>query len=476
MPFAFIAQNIKKSKKVKSSYLSYPKVDVSKVDISTMKVDFCADEMTFLEKNVKKTTGLCKVKGASVTEAKAIDVFYYKINVLNPVSYIKVSNANNEIVFMEKTSGAEKGAVDFGMKNCYWMESILKSAYEKEDRSFESERQKASSKSAMGNAQDFIDAALFFTYVPHELVVYSVKSKEYDYSDINTASEVAQEAFKGLKDDAENQAAQGKLNEALSLWEKALEESTPKVKDSRVNKKVTKALAENIAIAYMYLREYDKAQKVLSTAMVLEKNITTPSTDRRKVLLSKITDLKKGYEINKTATINLTKVKVNVINKPSADFPQFVEEFKIHGEAEKAEDASKLKEEHESGLADGSINPYQQYVVPVVTGNSLTLPNLSAKMMKLPAGNKLEKFPEEVLDLDVAVLILKGNNIKSIPASIVKLKDLKKLDLTKNQLISLPLELGELKKLKKLILKGNSIPQDDIDKIQSLLPGCAIKL
>ena len=59
-PFAFIAQNIKKSKKVKTSFLSYPKVDVTNVDISTMKVDFCAGDMTFLEKNPHPRAHLTK--------------------------------------------------------------------------------------------------------------------------------------------------------------------------------------------------------------------------------------------------------------------------------------------------------------------------------------------------------------------------------------------------------------------------------
>jgi hypothetical protein len=226
----------------------------------------------------------------------------------------------------------------------------------------------------------------------------------------------------------------------------------------------------------MYLREYDKAQEAIGKAIVFDNNTTSPATERRKELLATIRDLKKGYEINKTATIDLKKVKVNTVNKPLSDFPQFEEEFKIHGKAERAEEVKKNKEEHEEGLADGSINPYQQYVIPVVTGNTLTLPDLSARMMKLPAGDKLDEFPKEVLDLDIAVLILRGNKIKTIPANIVKLKDLKKLDLTKNQLTSLPVELGELKNLKKLILKGNSIPQDEIDKIQLLLPDCTIKL
>ncbi|MDB4534583.1 leucine-rich repeat domain-containing protein, partial [Vicingaceae bacterium] len=223
--------------------------------------------------------------------------------------------------------------------------------------------------------------------------------------------------------------------------------------------------------------EYDKAEKVIAKAIVFDKNTTSPATERREGLLATIKDLKIGYELNESATIDLNKVQVKAVNKPLSDFPQFEADFKIHGDAEKAADLNKDKEEFESGVADGSINPYQQYVIPVVTGSSLTLPDLKAKMMGQPAGNKLNEFPKEVLDLDIAVLVLRGNNINSIPANITKLKELKKLDLSNNQLTSLPVGVfAELKDLKKLILKGNSIPQEQVDKIQLLLPNCNIKM
>jgi hypothetical protein len=474
-PILVGAQSIKKTK-VNSSYISYPKIDVKDIDLSALKVEFCSGNMAFLDKKVLKTTNVCNVKGGSILDAKSIDVFYYKINVNKPTSYIKLSNQDNEIAYIEKASSLEKGFVEFGKNECYWADMVLKSAYKKQGIQFEITSVEEDKTVGLENAKNYINNALFFTYVPHELFVFSLKSKNHDYSDINDASDNAAKALEELKNNVDNKTAQDNLRNAVTVWNKALAESDSKDKKAKINKKVTIAISENIATVNMYLREYDKAKKVLINALSLEKNVTTPAKVRRESLLSTIVDLKKRYDVNKEAEINLKKEEVNVISVPSSELTKFETDYKSYQNKSLAEDIKDNNEDYEKDVADGSVNPYKKYVVEAVNGNTLILPNLGAKLMKLPAGDKLDEFPLEVLELDIANLILKGNNIKSIPASISRLEGLKKLDLSKNNLTSLPIELGELKNLKRLTLKGNDIPQSDIDKIQNLLPDCKIKL
>jgi GTPase SAR1 family protein len=55
------------------------------------------------------------------------------------------------------------------------------------------------------------------------------------------------------------------------------------------------------------------------------------------------------------------------------------------------------------------------------------------------------------------MLILSGNQLKTLPAEIGKLKNLTALDLSNNQLTSLPAEIGELKNLTELYLSGNQL-------------------
>jgi tetratricopeptide (TPR) repeat protein len=475
-PLLIFSQNLKKEK-VKTSFLSYPKIDVKNMDPSTLQVDFCTGTIKYLNKSAKKTTTACKPKGGSIKDAKALEVFYYHFNTLIPASYLKISNSKGEIQLIEQINKADKSFEEFGKKKCYWVESILKSAYDKNKASFESKNQKEFVKLKVKKAEDYLAGALFFSYVPHSIEVLYPKDKNQDYTDLEKAASIAAEGYEELKDNADNKAAQSKLRQAISIWEKALTESTPDLKKSRINKKVTLAISENTGRAYMYLMEFDKALEIIKKALNLEKNFSNNATQRRESLLSYIKENKKGYDLNKDTPVNLDATKIMIKQHPSSEIASFTEAYKKFGYAEKVEEAAANKEEYDKAVESGEINPYQKFVMETSFGKQLTLPDLTAKMMKEPAGEKLSELPEDVTKLtDLSILILRGNNLKVLPASIGKLTNLKKLVLVNNQLTTLPDEIGELKELKNLNLKGNNIPAKEISKIKSLLPNCKIKL
>lgn len=58
---------------------------------------------------------------------------------------------------------------------------------------------------------------------------------------------------------------------------------------------------------------------------------------------------------------------------------------------------------------------------------------------------------------NLEILILSGNNLSSLPESIVNLEKLEVLDLSKNKFINIPLSISGLKNLKELILYSNKI-------------------
>jgi len=476
LPLLIIALLIFVAQKIKSSFLSYPIIDAANVDVNTVKVDFCSGDMKFMSKSTKKTTNACKVKGGSIKDAKAIEVFYYNFTVLSPVSYVKISDSNGDVKFMEKVTDSEKSYVDFGKKKCYWAEPVLESAYKKEKSKFEGNSNKNNLKSSIKSANKFIDAALFFTYVPQEFGVFYVKSKDHDYSDLEKASAIAAEGYGGIKNNAESKEAQSKLKQAISMWEKALAESTPDDKKSRINKKVTLHISENLGRAYMYLMDFDNAQKAIGGALKLEQNFTNNGTTRRKALLAEIRKYKKGYELNKETPINLDAVKVNITTHPSSEIASFTDDYKKYGNAALVEEIKTSKEEYNKAVESGEVNPYQRYVIVATTGTQLTLPDLASKLAKEPAGEKLDELPEDVTKLtELTILILRGNNLKTLPASIGNLTGLKKLVLVNNQLTSLPDEIGNLKSLKNLNIKGNNIPANEVARIQALIPNCKIK-
>jgi len=470
-PAFFTAQNIKKEK-IKSSFLSYPKINMTGIDVATLKAEFCTGDIKIVSQNVKKGSNACKAAGG---KAQVIEIFYYQLGVMKPVSFLRISDNSGNIKYVKQTTFTKAGSIDFGKKKCYWTEGVLKSAYEKERVSFQEDSQKEEAKEAMKVAKDFLNSALSFTYVDEEIEVFFVKDKSDLYADLEKAATIASEGYASLKDNYSDNGGQAKLKEAIAIWEKAMTESTPDLKDSRINKKVTMHLAENLGFAYMHLMDFEKAQEVVKAALDLQKNVSDNGTVRRKVLLNDILSYKKAYQLNKDLPVKITTVKVPFTSKPKSEIQQFVDDNKKYGVAEAMEDAQASNEEYEKGVESGEINKYQKFVVDIAGGKMITLPDLAAKMTKTEGGEKLDEFPEEITTLsDITTLILRGNNLKSIPASIGNMTNLKKLVLTNNQLKSLPEEISELKELKTLNLKGNPIPVSEQSKIQGLLPDCKI--
>lgn len=471
-PLLFIAQNRKKEK-VKSSFLSYPKIDMNGIDVSNLKADFCSGDMKIMNEQVRKGSNACKAKGG---KAQVIEIYYYQFGIMKPHSYLRISDKAGNIKYIKQTTRPEKGTIDFGKKKCYWAEPVLKSAYKKEQANFIQKSEKALGKEGLKIAKDFLNGALTFTYVQEDIEVYYFKDKDHDYSDLEKAASIAKSGFEDLKDNYNDKTAQSKLTQAISIWEKALSESDPSNRNARINKKVSMTIGENLGKAYMYLLNFDKAGEAVKAALDLQKNVSDNGTIRRKALLAQIYELKKGYDLNKGLAVNIKPVKMGITIKPKSEIQSFMEDNKKYGQTELSDDKKIEKEEYEKGVASGEINPYQKYVAIITGGSQLTLPDLASKITKEPAGEKLDEFPEEITELtDLTHLILRGNNLKSIPPSIGKMTNLKKLVLVNNQLSTLPDEIGNLTNLKTLVLKGNSFSAAEVAKIQKMLPNCKIK-
>jgi hypothetical protein len=93
--------------------------------------------------------------------------------------------------------------------------------------------------------------------------MYFVKSKDESHNDILDAFNAANLGFKMLG----TNEAQGamKLNEAITIWKKALEESDIDNKKARIDKDVTVAIYFNLLEAYFALRNTTAADEILKT-------------------------------------------------------------------------------------------------------------------------------------------------------------------------------------------------------------------
>jgi len=472
IPTIVISQNIK-DEQVNTSFLCYPKIDMSGMDITTLQADFCAGDIKIMSKNIAQETHLCKVEGG---DAALLEIFFYKVNVAEPISFLRIRDKEGTVQYVAQTTSNATRKVEFGKNNCHWAEPLLKSAYEKEEAEFTAKSQKEAEQSALNQATSFLNGALTFTYVPQEFSVYYVKDKDGLYADLTKASETALAAYKELNGNSEDAAARGQLREAVTIWEKALTESNPELKDARINKKVSMILGENLGHAYLYLMDFEKARAAVKAALDLQKNVSTNSTVAREELLAEINTYKKGYDLNHALAVNTTAVKVSITPKPSAELAQFQADKETYDQTKAMADFKTRNKEYEAGVKSGKTNRYEKYLQDIAGGKMLVLPDLASRMTGGPDGEILQTFPEELTELsEVTFLMLRSNNLKTIPPSIGKMVNLKKMVLTNNQLTSLPAEMANLKELKTLVIKGNNISAEEVEKIQSLLPNCKIK-
>lgn len=83
----------------------------------------------------------------------------------------------------------------------------------------------------------------------------------------------------------------------------------------------------------------------------------------------------------------------------------------------------------------------------------------------------LIKFPKTIFKLkNLEFLNIGENKISEISPKIKNMKKLASLNLANNQLTTLPEEISMLKNLKTLIITGNSIPKEQIEKLQKQMP------
>ncbi len=91
--------------------------------------------------------------------------------------------------------------------------------------------------------------------------LYKVKAKKFNYDDCQSGFSIAREGYLNLNTDFKS--SKNKLLEAIKIWNRVLKESELENKKARVNKHVTATMKLNIAQAYGWMNEYEKAELTL---------------------------------------------------------------------------------------------------------------------------------------------------------------------------------------------------------------------
>lgn len=333
------------------------------------------------------------------------------------------------------------------------------------------------------------------------------KGKSHDYSDLTAVNEEAIEIMKQI----DNRDA---ILPVIEKWKTMLQQSNLDDKKAKINDVITHGLYKNIAVAYAYLEDYDKAMEYAvkhrnsvpqESRFTAASNLSGGTDNRAQRFHLEIYKLKLAEEANKglTQPENVEAVpnlkKIYGKRKKSKDLNFTSNEDKY--EAFKAE-LIKKNEEIEAALNEGVApspsenNPYSDEVqVSTTQGFQLMLVSFTHAQIvgkEMPSeiteltqlnrliapGMKFTAVPSSIGNLkDLVALNLKGSNLKEVPESIGKLKKLKTLNLGNNDLTTLPASIQNMTELKSLVLKGNNFSKEELDKIKAMLPAkCKIKI
>jgi hypothetical protein len=141
---------------------------------------------------------------------------------------------------------------------------------------------------------DYLNNKYGFSRIKRTSVIYRVEPKKFTYDDFQQAYESAVAGYGLLATDFKN--ANLKINAAIELWEKALTEFNPNEKKVRIDEDVARAAHFDLAEAYLWTYNFEKADADLSKIIGLN-----PSKKEEKAveaLRELMKDIKARWEAN----------------------------------------------------------------------------------------------------------------------------------------------------------------------------------
>lgn len=497
-----------KDETIESKIIELPRINVKGIDYSGLSVEFAINKVKIGEKTKIKGQAACQPKGSKgLKNAALYDMFYYSVKYNLPALILVVKNSGGEVVYADKIQDPSTQVEYYGKDKCEnIMPGALEKNYGRDQGAFIAQIKANAEKNIAEKATDIIKNALFAKYTKESFRLTYAVDDELNYSDLDNAYKLALDAYNNYSQQGYNESSINKLKEAITIWEKAIEESDLSNRKARINYKITLKLYENLAIAYMYTNDYEKSvtyfQKIRST----QKAVTSTSSESH---FSQVQNRAKGriIGINRNKDALSSKATVDKLLKDAATYRESIKISKLDNsqyaslnnvyidymKKTGAETQAYAENANQKAVESGDMNPYQsliQYtatqgyaimVTPLMNNKKFTsLPDEMCDLVQvnqiLISNNQIETISSNIGNLkNLKVLTLKNNKIKEIPASIGKCINLKKLNLSNNQITSLPAEISNLKNLKSLALKGNPISSEEQKKIIQSLPECKVK-
>ena len=169
--------------------------------------------------------------------------------------------------------------------------TYTKSSYEKRQEAYRKAEDRAKSKS-FEMINSYLAKNYGYSQVSSSRRFYDIKDKAYQYPEYHKAMDKVKTAFAYFSVPSKKDVKETSLKEAIEIWEEAVQGLNKADKKARINSEVGAATYLNIAEAYIWLNEFDKAREALVQCGLTDKGYVKTANGVRSFL----EDYVKRYE------------------------------------------------------------------------------------------------------------------------------------------------------------------------------------
>ncbi len=485
------------SKKVDTRFINIPNYDVGSTDVSSLTSSFASGNSEFGTKRLKDTKTTCVVKGGSLKDAKEITTYYYEHDVTRPSAFLFLKDGSGNTVYAKQLASGTQDKAEFGKGKCeFWLKPNLEKNYEAGQASWKNKNHTAFINNLKSKAELQLNRNALISYNPIEIEVYSAKGKDFDYTQIEEAYDLAYDAYEDIEKNGVSSENFEKLSKAIAIWESEVVNADLENKDAKINKKVAQGLYINLAYAHFTLFSMNDAAVYAQKADQSFGNFT--NNTRTAIRQFKIDVNRRKAGVTKNAELIKDPSKMNALAEQSgstkfvlANFEGTIEDAESDYTKFSGEEMSTIAEAAEEANIDGGGTSYDKYIVANSVPLTLSISKFNETLKKFPVGiteieglgsvvinmNEIETIPAEIGNMSsLKKLWLANNKISELPEEIGNLASLKSLNLSNNPIAKFPESIKNCSDLKKLNIKGTNVSSDHLKELESWLPDCKIKI
>jgi hypothetical protein len=133
-----------------------------------------------------------------------------------------------------------------------------------------------------------------FDYTKEFLIAYERTTKRSNYDDLNKAVELMREAGMAITERKDKSEYFHKIDEAIGIWESALQEADFQERNARIDSKIAPQLYGNIAVASIWKHDWEKVYSIIEEGVKVVGGMLPSWKDLQNFAL----DMQKRHEAN----------------------------------------------------------------------------------------------------------------------------------------------------------------------------------